>query len=149
MTSTSLWRPLMETAISLTQGWTSMRFPCNLLNFLEYPKISQRIRKYFPTSIRALQIVIGGFGNTISLIRRGMQGRTLGEAQVILFFSLVFFLKKYNVFFFNVQCLCWDGFSSLSSFVLVTGVDFLKLIWLSFRFFSFWHWGSFKFAFFG
>jgi len=27
------------------------------------------------------EIVIGGFGNTISVIRRGMQGRTLGEAQ--------------------------------------------------------------------
>ena len=83
MTSTSLWRPLMGTAISLTQGGTSMRF------FLEYPKKSKIILKYFATFLR-LQIVIGGFGNTRSVIRRGMQGRTLGEAQVTLFFSFVF-----------------------------------------------------------
>ena len=61
--------------------------------FLEYPKKSKIIPKYFATSLR-LQIVIGGFGNTRSVIRRGMQGRTLGEAQVTLFFSLVFSFQK-------------------------------------------------------
>ena len=91
MTSTSLWHPLMETAISLTQGWTSMRFPCNLLNlFRIYPKNPKGSQNIFQ-SLSALQIVIGGFGNTISVIRRGMQGRSLGEAQVTLFFSLVSF----------------------------------------------------------
>ena len=57
--------------------------------FFRISKKSQRIPKYFATSLR-LQIVIGGFGNTRSVIRRGMQGRTLGEAQVTLFFSFVF-----------------------------------------------------------
>ena len=59
-------------------------------HFLEYPKNPKGSQNILQP-LSGLQIVIGGFGNTISVIRRGMQGRTLGEAQVILFFSLVSF----------------------------------------------------------
>ena len=147
MTSTSLWRPLMETAISLTQGWTSMRFPCNLLNFLEHPQKSQRIPKYFATSIRPPDSHRWVWKHNKRNPPRDARPHSWWSSGDSIFLSCIFL----NIMFssFNVQCLCWDGFSSLSSFVLVTRVDFLKLIWLSFRFFSFWHWGSFKFAFFG
>ena len=106
-TCTSLWPPLIEMRKSTYMRFKPKYFPKNLLNyFLGQPidvssgldiwiKIQYQLRPilailcmYIVTNIN-LQIVIGGWQNTKSVIRRGKQGLQLTEARVIKSFSKI------------------------------------------------------------
>ena len=70
----------LHVSLAPTDGDGDLSHP--RMDVYEVAKLSRHFMN-LSTFAQQIQIVIGGWGNTLSVIRRGMQGQPLGDAEVI------------------------------------------------------------------